>query len=197
VLVIGRDVSAAIAEIWSRRIVHGDIKPSNIMFRNSGDYMTLASEASAVLIDLDAGRYLDQENTRLTLRPSRSLEYGDNAAALEPLGTWGYFSPEQIRGVRALSCASDVFSLGVVMMQCLLGRHPTGYSQSALSDGIRASGGRLAASADLLCTLDKMLWADPTFRPNPADLSRRFQSLLKMKQVDFAKGTRAPMTAQD
>ena len=59
VLAIGRDVSSAIAEIWSRRIVHGDIKPSNIMIRNSDGYFMVGTVDNAVLIDLGAAR-LDQ-----------------------------------------------------------------------------------------------------------------------------------------
>jgi serine/threonine protein kinase len=176
VLVIGRDVSAAIAEIWSRRIVHGDIKPGNIMVRNAG-YMTLGSVSSAVLIDLGGARYLNQEDTRATLRPSRYFNEDDTADALKPFGTEGYFSPEQTRGTRALSSSSDVFALGVVMLECLLGWHPTGYDQNALADGIQASGRRIGARLALLCTLDKMLSARSTFRPNPAELSRRFHSL--------------------
>jgi len=164
VLVIGRDISAAIAEIWSRQIVHGDIKPSNIMMRESG---------GAVLIDLGAARHLAQEDT---------------PAAQKPFGTRGYFSPEQAREVRALTCASDVFSLGVVMLQCLMGRHPTDYHQSGLLEGLRASGGRLAVNVNLLGRLDKMLSGRPTFRPNPAELSRYFQTLLQKMEADFARG---------
>ncbi len=182
VLAIGRDVSSAIAEIWSRRIVHGDIKPSNIM---------VGSADSAVLIDLGAAKYLDQVNI-VTLKP---LDRRDRRRS-GPLGTLGYFSPEQIRGTKALSCASDVFSLGVVMLQCLLGRHPTNYDQVALLDGIRASGGRLAANVGLLCALDMMLSPLPTFRPNPAELSHRFQSLRQTMQAEFVKGARAPQEAQ-
>jgi serine/threonine protein kinase len=197
VLTIGRDVAAAISEIWSRRIVHGDIKPSNVMVRNTGGYMMLGSVYSAVLIDLGGARYLSQEDTRATLRPSRHFGQNDTAAALKPFGTPGYFSPEQIRGTTALSCASDVFSLGVVMLQCLLGRHPTGYDQSALSEGIQASGGRLGVSAGLLCALDKMLSARPTFRPNPAELSRCFESLRQTKQAAFDMGARTTVKAQN
>ena len=168
VLPIGRDVSAAIAAIWSRRIVHGDIKPSNIMLRDSG---------GAVLIDLGVARYLEQGNT---------------PAARRPLGTLGYLSPEQIGAEKGLSCASDIFSLGVVMLQSLLGRHPTDYDQSALADGIRASGGRLGVSTGLLCTLDKMLSVRPAFRPIPAGLSGRFQRLQQRMEEEFAMGSRAP-----
>jgi len=172
VLPIGRDVAAAIAEIWSRRMVHGDIKPSNIMLRDSG---------GAVLIDLGA---------------ARDSEHDDTMAARRPFGTWGYFSPEQARGER-VTCASDIFSLGVVMLECLLGRHPTNHDQLALEEGIRASGVKLAANVGLLCALDRMLSPLPAFRPNPAELSRRFQSLRQTMQEEFAKGVRAPMKAHD
>jgi eukaryotic-like serine/threonine-protein kinase len=195
VLAIGRDVSSAIAEIWSRRVVHGDIKPSNIMLRNSDADANLmvGSVDSAVLIDLGAAKYLDQVNI-LTLKP---LDRRDRRrSGRQPLGTLGYFSPEQIRGTKALSCASDVFSLGVVMLQCLLGQHPTNYDQVALLDGIRASGGRLAANVGLLCALDMMLSPLPTFRPNPAELSHRFQSLRQTMQAEFAEGARAPQKAR-
>ena len=191
VLAIGRDVAAAIAEIWSRRVVHADIKPSNIMLRNSddGDIM-FGSVDSAVLIDLGVARNLDQSNIR-------TLDRRDRRSAPRPMGTWGYFSPEQIRGTKALSCASDVFSLGVVMLQCLLGKHPTDDDQTAITDGIRASGGRVAASVGLLCALDMMLSPLPAFRPNPAELSHRFQSLRQTMQAEFAKGARTPQKAQN
>jgi serine/threonine protein kinase len=197
VLGIGRDVSAAIAEIWSRHIVHGDIKPSNIMLRNSGGYMMLAPDTSAVLIDLGAARYLDQDSARATLTPSRYLAPRDTADALKPLGTMGYFSPEQITGATALSCASDVFSLGVVMLQCLLGRHPTNYDQNVLADGIRASDGRLAASVSLLSALDRMLSPRPALRPNPAELKRRFQSLRQTMEAEFGMSASAIVKAQE
>ncbi len=155
VVEIGRHVSAAIAAIWTRHIVHGDIKPSNIMLRDCG---------GAVLIDLGAARHLDQDNT-----PSSRV----------PFGTAGYLSPEQAKADKALSCASDIFSLGIVMLQCLLGRHPTNYHQSELAHGIRASANRIAISPGLLSALDRMLSERPAFRPAPAELSGYFQKLGK------------------
>lgn len=172
VLQIGSDVAAAIAAIWTQRIVHGDIKPSNIMLREGG---------GAVLIDLGAARYLDQDNS---------------PAARAPFGTEGYFSPEQARGEKNLSCASDVFSLGVVMLQSLLGRHPTHYQQLELSNGIRASGGRTAATTGFLCALDKMLVERPGFRQNPADLSKYLRRLQEQMEADNRPRVREVPAAQ-
>lgn len=175
VLPIARDVAAAIAAIWSRGIVHGDIKPSNIMLRDSGN---------AVLIDLGAARYLEEDAAPRSLRP---VDYfsREQVRQSRPIGTMGYFSPEQARGKKVLSCASDVFSLGVVMLQCLLGRHPTDYHQSEMVDGLRASGGRLAASANMLRVLDRMLSANPSARPDPATLSGQFQRQLERLQEEL------------
>ncbi|HZP25024.1 MAG TPA: serine/threonine-protein kinase [Terriglobales bacterium] len=163
VVAIGRDVLAAIAQIWSLRIVHGDIKPSNIMLRDSG---------GAVLIDLGAARHLEQDNS---------------PAARKPFGTAGYLSPEQARGTTALSCASDIFSLGVVMLQCLIGRHPTEYDQRALAEGLRASSVRMPVSTGLVTALDKMLSARPTFRPSPAGLASYFDRLQQSMDGDLGR----------
>ncbi len=177
VLAIGRDVSAAIAAIWSRHLVHGDIKPSNIMLRDSGGQQLMSAlgcDIQAVLIDFGAIKHLEQDTT---------------LAARRPFGTLGYFSPEQARG-EALTCASDIFSLGIVMLQSLLGRHPTDCHQSALEDGFRASGERLGVSVGLVSTLDKMLSPSPKFRPPPAELSAYFQRLRQRLEAEFAMGTR-------
>jgi eukaryotic-like serine/threonine-protein kinase len=173
VLAIGRDVSSAIAEIWLRRIVHGDIKPSNIMLKSDG---------SAVLIDLGAARYLEEDNS---------------LAARRPFGTAGYLSPEQAKGSKALSCSSDIFSLGVVMLECLMGRHPTDNNQIPLEEGIRASQYKIAASTGLLCTLEKMLTLRPSFRPTPAGLGSYFQRQLRQMEEDFAVSARVAPKAEN
>lgn len=189
VLAIGRDISSAIAEIWSRRTVHGDIKPSNIMLRNL-DGAGMSGPMDAVLIDLGAARYLGQGNI-LTLKPLGRPE----RRAPKRMGTLGYFSPEQLRGTKSLSCAADVFSLGVVMLQCLLGCHPTNYDQAVLAEGVRASGGRLAANVGLLYALDRMLSPNPAFRPNPAELSHRLESLRQTTEAELGNSRHATMKA--
>jgi serine/threonine protein kinase len=121
----------------------------------------LRGSGGAVLIDFGAARHLEQDHS---------------LAARMPFGTVGYLPPEQAVGA-TLSCASDIFSLGVVMLQSLLVQHPTDYDQNALADGIRASGRKLVVSTGLLGTLDTMLSVRPTFRPSPAGLRSYFQGL--------------------
>jgi len=113
------DVSLAIEALWNRRIVHRDLKPENILIRPNG---------RACVIDLGVARHLDE--TSLT---AHGLTWG----------TRGYMSPEQARGVRQLTCKSDLFALGVILIEVALGRHPTGRDQgrllsSALHKGLPA-----------------------------------------------------------
>ena len=183
VLPIARDITDAIAALWSGRIVHGDIKPSNIMLRESG---------GAVLIDLGVARYLEVEVARKPFRPRQ--QYSPEQAG--PWGTLGYLSPEQFRGEKSLSCASDIFSLGIVMLESLQGWHPTNHDQNALVEGIRASECRLAVSASLLSVLDRMLSERPGLRPSLKGLSAYFQTLLQRIEEAYTRGASTPQKAQ-
>ena len=182
ILPIGRDISAAIAALWSQHIVHGDIKPANIMLRESG---------GAVLIDLGILRFVEED------RASRPLTPIDRFAPvlIRPWGTAGYLSPEQARGER-LSCASDIFSLGIVLLEALQGWHPTNGDQRALAEGIRASGRRLDVSPALLNVLDKMLVLTPRERGRLNKLSGYFQMLQQRFGDDFATGASAAQHAR-
>jgi eukaryotic-like serine/threonine-protein kinase len=101
-------IASAIDEMWKYRIVHRDIKPSNILLKPNG---------SSVLIDLGIARHIDK--TTLT---AMGLTWG----------TFGYMSPEQTKSVKQLTCKSDMYSLGVVISELLLGRHPTNGDQLKL-----------------------------------------------------------------
>lgn len=152
---ISRDVTLAIATIWSKHIVHRDIAPKNVMVRPDG---------CAVLIDLGGARHLD--NTTIT-------------APGATFGTPGYFSPEQFRAEHALTCASDVFSLGVVILECLLGHHPTGLDQYRLATSPPSANALVpTATKQLRETIDGMLQLRAAFRPSLSQLLDKFARLL-------------------
>jgi hypothetical protein len=100
-LTILRDVASALAYAHRRRIVHRDVKPENIYIDEE--------VGAARLADFGVARPWDQD-ARLTL-PGASL------------GTPAYMSPEQIDG-REVDGRSDVYSLGLVGYELLLGHHP-------------------------------------------------------------------------
>jgi serine/threonine protein kinase len=155
---IARDVTVAITALWSKHIVHRDISPKNIMVK---------SDCRAVLIDLGGARHLD--NTTIT-------------APGATFGTPGYFSPEQFRGEHALTSASDVFTLGVVVLECLLGHHPTNLDQYRLATTPPTAIVLVPrAKKELREIVDGMLQIRASFRPSLAQLQERFDGILKAR----------------
>ncbi len=103
---IGAQIARGMAAAHAQGIVHGDLKPANIMVKPA---------ATAKIMDFGTAR-------RKWLDPSaaQTLAAGDRAAQ-SLSGTPAYMSPEQIRGGPA-SPASDVFALGLILYEMLIGR---------------------------------------------------------------------------
>ncbi len=104
---IGVKIAQALDDLHRQHVVHLDIKPSNIIFRPTGE---------AVLLDFGLSHHdqlpdLMQEEFRL------------------PFGTAPYMSPEQLRGVRN-DPRSDLFALGVLLYFFSTGVRPFGESES-------------------------------------------------------------------
>lgn len=100
---IGRQVAAALGDLHGQRVLHLDIKPSNILMRADG---------AAVLIDYGLSRHLD--------RPDLIGEQ-----FMLPVGTGAYLSPEQVQ-FRRDDPRSDFFALGVMLYHLWTGKRPFG-----------------------------------------------------------------------
>ena len=100
---IGYDMAEALEYIHSHNVIHRDIKPSNILLV---DYGRDATRARARLTDF--GIALTDDIERLTTDGTTS-------------GTAAYLSPEQAAGA-TVGFATDVYSLGLVLLQCFTRR---------------------------------------------------------------------------
>jgi eukaryotic-like serine/threonine-protein kinase len=93
------EVARGLSVAHGRNMVHRDIKPQNVL---------IDSEGRAKLTDFGISRQLEQDGMTATGRV---------------LGTTDYVSPEQAMG-RSVDPRSDVYSLGVVLYEMLLGQVP-------------------------------------------------------------------------
>jgi len=102
----GGDLATALFQAHQAKIIHGDVKPANIL---------ITREGRPKLGDFGIARYATQKSSSGTLN-----------------GTPAFLSPEQILD-QAQDARSDLFSLGIVLYQMTTGVHPfDGSSVSAV-----------------------------------------------------------------
>ena len=106
-----RDAARALAHAHGKGVVHGDVKPGNL----------LVSGETVKLTDFGLGRVF--EGPQGNLQISRSLELATSGAEVQ--GTIRYLAPEVLRGEPADERA-DVYSFGVLLFEALTGRLPEG-----------------------------------------------------------------------
>lgn len=99
---ITRQMADALAYAHEQGIVHRDIKPDNVLFRERDD--------AAILTDFGIAKSLNNDENQLT-------------QAGATVGTPKYMSPEQARGQR-LDGRADLYSLGCVLYEMLTGQPP-------------------------------------------------------------------------
>jgi serine/threonine protein kinase/predicted ATPase len=100
-------VAFALAEIHSHRIVHRDLKPDNILVSKAG---------VAKLMDFGIAKQL-----------SANSEHSSGGMVV---GTFKYLSPEQALGSE-IDGRADLYCLGIIMYELLVGRHPF-YSENSV-----------------------------------------------------------------
>jgi nucleotide-binding universal stress UspA family protein len=105
-------LASAVHQLHCQQFVHLDIKPSNVMYRASGE---------AVLVDLGLGHHAHLPD--LLAEESRKA-----------VGSAPYMAPEQVVGVRC-DPRSDIFALGAVMYELATGELPFG--KPASTSGLR------------------------------------------------------------
>ena len=100
-------VASGVQHLHSQGIIHRDIKPGNILWRNS----------VPVLIDLG----LAKDMSAVRGHAGESLSIVDGKAM--GVGTPRYAAPEQMSG-EAVSPATDVYALGILANDCFGGKPP-------------------------------------------------------------------------
>ena len=100
-----KEVLEILRFVHKYNVIHRDIKPSNLIRRHS--------DGKLVLIDFGTVKQVQMEIASAHHKSKVTL----------PIGTLGYMSYEQERGQSVAS--SDIYSLGMVALQALTGKHPS------------------------------------------------------------------------
>lgn len=98
-----KQVCDGVQHAHQKRIIHRDLKPSNVLVTSQGD------NPYPKIIDFGVAKAID--------RPLQT-EYG------QKIGTPGYMSPEQTAGKDDLDTRTDIYSLGALLYELLVGELP-------------------------------------------------------------------------
>ncbi|MEV6474285.1 bifunctional serine/threonine-protein kinase/ABC transporter substrate-binding protein [Streptomyces sp. NPDC051657] len=147
---LGSMLAEALEAVHSAGLVHRDVKPGNVLLGLDGPR----------LIDFGIARALD--DTVLT-------------ATDVIVGSPGFLSPEQAQG-RRIGPASDVFSLGCVLVYAATGGRPFGSGpvEAMLFRTVHDTADLSALPPGLLPVVEACLSKDPGDRPGAADIRRAF-----------------------
>jgi hypothetical protein len=151
-----RQIADALDAVHRAEVVHGDIKPANILIPDNG---------IAKLSDFGVSRQVWNAETLHTTGPV--------------LGTPAYMAPELLDGKRP-SPASDLFALGATLFTAVEGEPPYGSDGAPLSTMKRVIHNDMVPmrnAGPLAPLLASMLAAEPAERPTAAGASRLLREL--------------------
>ncbi|MFI6156700.1 protein kinase [Kitasatospora sp. NPDC051170] len=158
---LGLRLVEALADVHGRGLLHRDLKPGNVLVADGGPKLIdfgLARDADDGAADAD-------EETLTT----------DGLV----LGSLGYMAPEQLADARRAVPASDVFSLGAVLVFAATGTGPYGNAPAPamLHRMARAETELSAVPEELRGILGACLLRDPAGRPTLAELAPALEAL--------------------
>jgi serine/threonine-protein kinase len=118
-----KHVARAISRAHDAGIVHRDLKPANIFIVPNDD------EELIKVLDFGVAK-------ATTIALGSSVQVGATPVGAL-LGTPHYMSPEQAQGVRTLDYRTDLWAMGIIAYECLLGDVPfTGHSLGSVLTAI-------------------------------------------------------------
>lgn len=161
---IGARLAGALAQVHEHGVIHRDIKPANILVSDeSGD-------AKSVKL-ADFGVALVMSDNRLT-------------ATGFTVGTAQYLSPEQAQGLH-LTPASDIYSLGLVLLECLTGKaeYPGTPVETASARLHRRPQIPAELPASVISLLEAMTDMDPERRPSADAVEQALTSPRRMSAM--------------
>jgi hypothetical protein len=171
------EVAAGLAAAHARGLLHRDVKPANVLLEAETGRAYVADFGVSAAVASGAGSAGTDTGASLT-------------ATGHVVGTPIYMSPEQAAG-EALTPKSDVYSLGVMAYELLVGELPfkattaMGWAAAHLRDTPTPVGHRRADLAPEVARLvDRCVAKDPMDRPTAGDVERGMMPTL-VSEIDW------------
>ncbi|MCO4744999.1 MAG: SUMF1/EgtB/PvdO family nonheme iron enzyme [Proteobacteria bacterium] len=139
-LAVYQKVCEAVAYAHARGVLHGDLKPSNIMVGGFGEVLVM---------DWGVARLIDASQAEAHSEGPVSLGASAHTAAPGAVaGTPAYMPPEQAMGqAEKMAPAADVYALGVMLFELLTGERP--YTGTHVQLLVQSAEGKLPPMSSL------------------------------------------------
>ncbi|HSA49830.1 MAG TPA: PQQ-binding-like beta-propeller repeat protein [Yinghuangia sp.] len=165
-------IAEALESVHAAGLVHRDLKPSNVLVAGDGPKV------------IDFGI-------------SRAADFGSLTMTGVAVGTPAYMSPEQAQGVRDITPASDVFSLGATLVYAATAHspYPDRKPAEALLRLVTGSADLTGLPEDLHDLISSCMQRSPEHRPSPTELLTRLAPVLDAQSGYSDSDNRLPEAA--
>jgi serine/threonine-protein kinase len=175
------EIASALEHAHREGVIHRDVKPENVLLDDAS--LPAAEEPSAGDVE-----ELDRARVKLAdFGIAKLLDAQGVTSTGQVLGSPAHMAPEQIEG-KPVDCRADVFSLGVLFFECLIGALP--FSGNNPAQVLRnVLDGNFTAPCRLQPEVGER-WSRIVVRALQREPEDRFQSV-----TEFARAVRAELTA--
>jgi serine/threonine protein kinase/outer membrane protein assembly factor BamB len=165
-------IAEALESVHAAGLVHRDLKPSNVLVASDGPKV------------IDFGI-------------SRAADFGSLTMTGVAVGTPAYMSPEQAQGVRDITPASDMFSLGATLVYAATAHspYPDRKPAEALLRLVTGSADLAGLPDELHDLINSCMQRAPEHRPSPTALLTRLAPLLDAESSYSDSDSRLPEAA--